>query len=159
MRTLDEQMRMVTDKIYYLGRVCIASYKPGYSYSPGGGSTSGSTLAAGRCRWRRQLRSGSAADGPGVFPCAKPLSDILLYQRGLWDPCLAEFLTALWGCLPIPNPENIPHNVIGNLVPPYAAVEPVGEIEMRMEYWLGIKRKYAEFIYAVAEPCRIGFGR
>lgn len=86
----DDQLRLVQDDIYYQGRTCVGSGGPG-----GGGGF----------LWWGGGGGGPGGPGGGTGPIYEPQTSttpITTSNTGC-DPCLAEFLNALWGCSPIPN--------------------------------------------------------
>ena len=90
----DNQMRIVQDQVYYQGRYC-------------GGSGSGNGGPGGGWGWCYDCGGYGPGYGPGggtgpVFPFEIPTAPYQQSNVGC-DPCLADFLNALWDCSPIPN--------------------------------------------------------
>ncbi|MBE0640244.1 MAG: carboxypeptidase regulatory-like domain-containing protein, partial [Bacteroidales bacterium] len=88
----DDQLRLVMATVYYKGRYCGGTGGPG---GPGGGW----------CWWCGGGGPGGPG-GPGGGGIVDPIEiPTVPYQQSNvgCDPCLAEFLNALWSCSPIPN--------------------------------------------------------
>jgi len=88
----DDQLRLVQDNVYYKGRICT---------SPGGGSVLPPIGWCFDCGTPGPGGPGYTYTGP-TFPLEIPTVPYTQSNTGC-DPCLAEFLNALWSCTPIPN--------------------------------------------------------
>jgi large repetitive protein len=87
----DDQLRLARKDVYYSGRICTSPSSgggnlPSISWFPGEGSGPG------------------AAPGGGSIYRPFTWESSPYTQRNVGcDPCLVEFLNALWGCSPIPS--------------------------------------------------------